>query len=96
MPIHPLENMPEVMRRRRVLVDGIDRSLLEDQKVDLKPKCWSDSGVGGVARAALNEHLERPLTVLSQRFLNDLSKRAQVVIADLVITVNCSVGTIGI
>ena len=88
MPIHPLENMPEVMRRRRVVVDGIDRSLVEDQKVDLKPKSWSDLGVGGAARAALNEQLERPLTVLSQRFLNDLSKRAQVVIADLVIVVN--------
>jgi hypothetical protein len=79
MPIHPLENMPEVMRRRRVVVDGIDRSLVEDVKVDLKLKGWSDSGgVGGAARAALNERLERRFTLLSQRFLNDLSKRAQV------------------
>lgn len=77
MPIHPYDNMPEVMRRRRV-VDGVDRTLSEDPKLDLK-RVWTGSGgVGGAARAALNERLERRFNILSQRFLNDLSKRAQV------------------
>jgi len=75
MPAHSLENMPEVMRRRFTSVEGIDRTLSDDSKM----RTWNASGgVGGAARAALNERLERRYTMLSNRFLSDLSKRAQV------------------
>lgn len=75
MPAHPLDNMPEVMRRRFTSVEGIDRALNEDSKL----RTWNASGgVGGAARAAFNERLERRFTMLTQRFLTDLSKRAQV------------------
>lgn len=80
MPVHPLENMPEVMRRRRVIVDGIDRNL-EDTRVDLKSKVYVTAG--GAARAALNERLERPISLPSfappaHMSFHTLSKRAQV------------------
>ncbi|XP_024388270.1 protein ALWAYS EARLY 3 isoform X1 [Physcomitrium patens] len=74
MPMYPLENVPEVMRRHFTSVEGIERTPGDDSK----PRAWNASGgVGGVARAALNERLERRVTMLSQRFLSDLSKRAQ-------------------
>lgn len=74
MPAHSLENMPEVMRRRFTPVEGMDRTLSDDSKL----RTWNASaGVGG-ARAAFNERLERRFTMLSNRFLSDLSKRAQV------------------
>jgi hypothetical protein len=78
MPIHPLENMPEVMRRCRVLMDSGDCSLLEDAK-DHKLRVAVTAG--GAARAALNERLEWPsrhMIPFTHLFLNDLSKRAQV------------------
>jgi hypothetical protein len=78
MPIHQLENMPEVMRRCRVLVDGVHYPLLQDAK-DHKLRVALSAGVA--ARAALNEHLEWPacnVIPFSQIFFNDLSKRAQV------------------
>lgn len=75
MPAHSLDNMPEVMRRRFTSVEGMDRTLSDDTKL----RTWNASGgVGGAARAALNERLERRFTMLSNRFLSDLSKRAQV------------------
>ncbi|CAK9266551.1 unnamed protein product [Sphagnum jensenii] len=82
MPIHQLENMPEVMRRCRVLVDGGHYPLLQDAK-DHKLRVALSAGVA--ARAALNEQLEWPacnVIPFSQIFLNDLSKRAQVDSAD--------------
>ncbi|CAK9869126.1 unnamed protein product [Sphagnum jensenii] len=82
MPIHQLENMPEVMRRCRVLVDGGHYPLLRDAK-DHKLRVALSAGVA--ARAALNEQLEWPacnVIPFSQIFLNDLSKRAQVDSAD--------------
>jgi hypothetical protein len=78
MPIHQLENMPEVMRRCHVLVDGGHYPLLQDAK-DHKLRVALSAGVA--ARAALNEQLEWPacnVIPFSQIFLNDLSKRAQV------------------
>ena len=75
MPANPLDNMPEVMRRRFTSVEGLDRAPSDDSKL----RTWNVSGgVGGAARAALNERLERRYTMFSQRFLTDLSKRAQV------------------
>lgn len=74
MPAHSYENMPEVMRRRFTPADGIDRTPSEDSKL----RTWNASpGVGGAARAAFNERLDRQ-TMLPNRFLSDLSKRAQV------------------
>ncbi|CAK9220289.1 unnamed protein product [Sphagnum troendelagicum] len=77
MPIHPLENMPEVMRRCRVLMDSGDCSLLEDAK---DHKLRVAVSAGGAARAALNERLEWPsrhMIPFTHLSLNDLSKRAQ-------------------
>ncbi|KAL3699320.1 hypothetical protein R1sor_017342 [Riccia sorocarpa] len=72
MPIYPLENMPEMMKRRRIIMDPPE---------DLKKSEAKRARVSavGAARAALNEKLERPgsLPSISPFFLNNLTKRAQ-------------------
>ncbi|KAG6551460.1 hypothetical protein Mapa_006883 [Marchantia paleacea] len=78
MPVHPLENMPEMMRRRRIIMDPLDRTA-EDLKLEAKRVRVS---AAGAARAALNERLERPgslpgISSFSPFFLNNLTKRAQ-------------------
>ncbi|OAE20354.1 hypothetical protein AXG93_209s1220 [Marchantia polymorpha subsp. ruderalis] len=78
MPVHPLENMPEMMRRKRIILDPLDRTA-EDLKHEAKRVRVS---AAGAARAALNERLERPASLpgipsFSPFFLNNLTKRAQ-------------------
>ncbi|KAJ7525358.1 hypothetical protein O6H91_17G047000 [Diphasiastrum complanatum] len=77
MPVHTLENMSELMRRQRVILEMPDR-LIEDSNFMNRPVF----SAGGAARAALNERLERPgtmptITAPSHNFLNTLSSRAQ-------------------
>ncbi|CAM6123269.1 unnamed protein product [Calypogeia fissa] len=79
MPVHPLDNMPEIMRRKRTVLDAVDRQQ-EDSKLDMKSRVAISAG--GAARAALNERLERPgsmpeLAAISPIFLNNLIKTAQ-------------------
>eukprot|EP01018_Ginkgo_biloba_P039343 Gb_37435 [translate_table: standard] len=55
MPLNPLENMPEALRRKSIIFDGLVRTL-EDSKLETKSRGWS---VGVAARDALNERLDK-------------------------------------
>eukprot|EP01018_Ginkgo_biloba_P039236 Gb_24703 [translate_table: standard] len=55
MPVNLLENMPETLRRKRIILDGLGQSL-GDAKLDIESRVgWS---VRGDARSTLDERLD--------------------------------------
>lgn len=78
MPVNSSENLSEMIRRT-IQVEGLDQSI-EDTKHGIKFKIAATAG--SAARAALNERLEKPTTLVgfnssSKYFLSALCKQAQ-------------------